>query len=295
MATRVDVEEIETTKSEKLLATVLAVFVLIGLLWGYLQRRRRARRADVPRPRSRHCPRRTARRWRGSERARSASASGAGPAAGRGGAGRWSTPRGVPHRLDEGARSRRWSAATRPPGALRGRRRRRARRDASGRAPGGARRQRRLAGPGAGGGALDEAARTTARELRSRARAGLGRSAGLWLLASLRRRSRYLPAALAAVAATALARVMGIDTWATTSSERAGCSAPIAGGDDAGGAGGCRHCPARARARVGAAMPSRHPGENAHARARRECRGAHGSARAGTRGVRGMSPRARPR
>lgn len=35
MTTRVDVEEIETTKGEKLLAAVLAVFVLIGLLWAY--------------------------------------------------------------------------------------------------------------------------------------------------------------------------------------------------------------------------------------------------------------------
>jgi hypothetical protein len=35
MTTRVDVEEIETTKGEKLLAAVLAVFTLIGLLWVY--------------------------------------------------------------------------------------------------------------------------------------------------------------------------------------------------------------------------------------------------------------------
>ncbi len=35
MTTRVDVEEIETTKGEKLLAAVLAAFVLIGLLWAY--------------------------------------------------------------------------------------------------------------------------------------------------------------------------------------------------------------------------------------------------------------------
>src|SRR4051794_29032444 len=35
MTTRVDVEEIETTKSEKLLATVLAAFLLIGVLWIY--------------------------------------------------------------------------------------------------------------------------------------------------------------------------------------------------------------------------------------------------------------------
>jgi hypothetical protein len=35
MTTRVDVEEIETTKGEKLLAAVLMVFLLIGLLWGY--------------------------------------------------------------------------------------------------------------------------------------------------------------------------------------------------------------------------------------------------------------------
>jgi len=35
MTTRVDVEEIETTRSEKLLATVLVAFTLIGLLWVY--------------------------------------------------------------------------------------------------------------------------------------------------------------------------------------------------------------------------------------------------------------------
>jgi hypothetical protein len=37
MTTRVDVEEIQTTKSEKLLAAVLAVFVLIGGVWTYQQ------------------------------------------------------------------------------------------------------------------------------------------------------------------------------------------------------------------------------------------------------------------
>ncbi|HEV2787215.1 MAG TPA: hypothetical protein VGV67_12535 [Solirubrobacteraceae bacterium] len=35
MTTRVEVEEIETTRSEKLLATVLTIFLLIGLLWVY--------------------------------------------------------------------------------------------------------------------------------------------------------------------------------------------------------------------------------------------------------------------
>jgi outer membrane murein-binding lipoprotein Lpp len=35
VSTRVDVEEIETTKSEKLLAVVLAIFLLIGGVWGY--------------------------------------------------------------------------------------------------------------------------------------------------------------------------------------------------------------------------------------------------------------------
>ena len=35
MSTRVDVEEIESTKSEKLLAIVLAIFVLIGGIWTY--------------------------------------------------------------------------------------------------------------------------------------------------------------------------------------------------------------------------------------------------------------------
>lgn len=37
MSTRVDVEEIQTTKSEKLLAAVLAVFVLIGGVWTYVK------------------------------------------------------------------------------------------------------------------------------------------------------------------------------------------------------------------------------------------------------------------
>jgi hypothetical protein len=37
MTTRVDVEEIETTKGEKLLAGVLAIFILIGLLWVYFR------------------------------------------------------------------------------------------------------------------------------------------------------------------------------------------------------------------------------------------------------------------
>src|SRR4051812_49833288 len=35
MTTRVDVEEIETTKGEKLLAAVLAGFLLVGVLWIY--------------------------------------------------------------------------------------------------------------------------------------------------------------------------------------------------------------------------------------------------------------------
>jgi hypothetical protein len=35
MTSRVDVEELETTKSEKLLAVVLGVFLLIGSLWAY--------------------------------------------------------------------------------------------------------------------------------------------------------------------------------------------------------------------------------------------------------------------
>lgn len=35
MSTRVDVEEIQTTKSEKLLALILALFLLIGGLWAY--------------------------------------------------------------------------------------------------------------------------------------------------------------------------------------------------------------------------------------------------------------------
>ena len=37
MSVRVDVEEIQTTKSEKLLAFVLAVFLLIGGLWAYVK------------------------------------------------------------------------------------------------------------------------------------------------------------------------------------------------------------------------------------------------------------------
>ena len=35
MSTRVDVEEIQTTKSEKLLAVVLTIFLLIGGIWAY--------------------------------------------------------------------------------------------------------------------------------------------------------------------------------------------------------------------------------------------------------------------
>src|SRR5919109_2583897 len=35
LSTNVDVEEIQTTKSEKLLAVVLAAFLLVGGLWGY--------------------------------------------------------------------------------------------------------------------------------------------------------------------------------------------------------------------------------------------------------------------
>lgn len=37
MSTRVDVEEIQTTKSEKLLAAVLALFLLIGGIWAYVK------------------------------------------------------------------------------------------------------------------------------------------------------------------------------------------------------------------------------------------------------------------
>jgi len=37
MSTRVDVEEIEVTRGERLLAVVLAVFLLIGGLWGYFE------------------------------------------------------------------------------------------------------------------------------------------------------------------------------------------------------------------------------------------------------------------
>lgn len=37
MTTRVDIEEIEATKSEKFLAVVLAAFLLIGTIWFYLQ------------------------------------------------------------------------------------------------------------------------------------------------------------------------------------------------------------------------------------------------------------------
>ena len=35
MSTRVDVEEIQTTKGEKLLAVVLTIFLLIGGVWTY--------------------------------------------------------------------------------------------------------------------------------------------------------------------------------------------------------------------------------------------------------------------
>ena len=37
MTTRVDIEEIEATKSEKFLAFVLAAFLLIGTIWFYIQ------------------------------------------------------------------------------------------------------------------------------------------------------------------------------------------------------------------------------------------------------------------
>ena len=37
MSTRVDVEEIEVTRGEYVLACVLAVFLLVGGLWAYFQ------------------------------------------------------------------------------------------------------------------------------------------------------------------------------------------------------------------------------------------------------------------
>ena len=40
LSTHVDVEEIQTTKSEKLLALVLAGFLLVGGLWSYQGGRR---------------------------------------------------------------------------------------------------------------------------------------------------------------------------------------------------------------------------------------------------------------
>ena len=46
--TRVDVEEIQTTRSEKLLAVVLAVFLLIGGLWTYDRLADWSREAFVP-------------------------------------------------------------------------------------------------------------------------------------------------------------------------------------------------------------------------------------------------------
>ena len=45
MSTAVEIEEIETTKSEKVLAIVLAVFVSIGVLWAYVRSDDLARRA----------------------------------------------------------------------------------------------------------------------------------------------------------------------------------------------------------------------------------------------------------
>lgn len=45
--TRVDVEEIETTKSEKLLAVVLAVFLLLGGVWTKVRRGLRFASADL--------------------------------------------------------------------------------------------------------------------------------------------------------------------------------------------------------------------------------------------------------
>ena len=37
MSARVDIEDVEATKSEKLLAVVLAVFLLIGGVWAYVK------------------------------------------------------------------------------------------------------------------------------------------------------------------------------------------------------------------------------------------------------------------
>jgi hypothetical protein len=37
MTTRVDIEEIESTKSEKFLAAVLLAFLLIGTIWFYVK------------------------------------------------------------------------------------------------------------------------------------------------------------------------------------------------------------------------------------------------------------------
>ena len=48
MSTRVDVEEIQTTKGEKLLALVLAVFLLIGGVWVYVKIDDAARTTSPP-------------------------------------------------------------------------------------------------------------------------------------------------------------------------------------------------------------------------------------------------------
>ena len=37
MSTRLDVEDVQTTKGEKLLAVVLAIFLLIGGVWTYVK------------------------------------------------------------------------------------------------------------------------------------------------------------------------------------------------------------------------------------------------------------------
>lgn len=50
MTTRVEVEEIETTRSEKLLAGVLVVFMLIGLIWAYAHVAKELPESDYGRP-----------------------------------------------------------------------------------------------------------------------------------------------------------------------------------------------------------------------------------------------------
>ena len=60
LSTQVDVEEIQTTKSEKVLAFVLAGFLLVGGLWSYQKVDETVRAAIEPAPAS---PAATMQKW----------------------------------------------------------------------------------------------------------------------------------------------------------------------------------------------------------------------------------------